>query len=413
MSGDEAQPGVGMRVGPYMVQRALGEGGMGAVYLALSRGGRPVAVKVAHAELARDSAFRERFRAEVEAARRLGGFHTAPVVDADPDAERPWLATAYIPGPTLAGLLAEQGPMDDARLRGLGAALAEALQAIHACGLVHRDLKPGNIIMATDGPRVLDFGIARAVEHSRLTMTGTGIGTPGFLAPEQAEGLEVTGAADVFALGAVLVAAAGGSAFGGGTPMALMYRSVHHDADVSAVPSALRPIVTSCLAKTPAERPTPEQVLEALALPVPLGPVVPPPTVSPALAPHAAPTAPVAAAPMPPPYIPTAVVSPANTKHQEEAELLATDRKNGIVADSRGISLGRDGTTIDLPWPHVTQVLYDQTIRTFGYSLTVTVQTSTGERYACEVRTRQAERLEAWIDALEALLERHLHRQHG
>ncbi|MFI0240569.1 serine/threonine-protein kinase [Streptomyces sp. NPDC016845] len=407
---DGSQPGAGMQVGPYVVERALGEGGMGAVYLARSRGGRPVAVKVAHAELARDAAFRERFRAEVEAARRVGGFHTAPVVDADPAAERPWLATAYIAGPTLAGLLTEQGPMDEARLRGLGAALAEALQAIHGCGLVHRDLKPGNIIMATDGPRVLDFGIARAVEHSRLTTTGTGIGTPGFLAPEQAEGLEVTGAADVFALGAVLVAAAGGSAFGGGTPMALMYRTVHHDADISAVPVALRPVVETCLAKSPAQRPTPEQVLEALATPVPTVTPATAPDVRPPLPPHDAPTTtspgrPVA--PPPPSYSPTAL-SPATPGQREEAAFLATDRKNGIVGDSRGISLGMDGTTIDLPWPFITQVLYDQAIRTFGYGLTVTVATTNGERYACQVKTRQAERLEEWIDALEELLERHL-----
>ncbi|MFD7817320.1 serine/threonine-protein kinase [Streptomyces sp. NPDC059785] len=416
-----------MQVGPYTVERALGEGDMGVVYLARSRGGRPVAVKVAHAELARDPAFRERFRAEVQAARSVGGFHTASVVDADPDAEPPWLATAYIPGPTLAAQLAEQGPMHEARLRGLGAALAEALQAIHACGLVHRDLKPGNIIMAADGPRVLDFGIARAVEDSRLTMTGTGIGTPGFLAPEQAEGLDVTGAADVFALGAVLVAAAGGSAFGGGTPMALMYRSVHHDADVSAVPAALRPVVTACLAKSPAQRPTPEQLLEQLTAPAPVDPAattapatqpatiqssaVPllPPPPPPTTPPHYVPTAVASVPPVVPsplPHLPTAL-SPA-AGHEEEPEFLATDRKNAILADNRGISLGTDGTTVDLPWPSITQVTYDQTIRTFGYTFTVTVRMSGGGHYACQVKTRQAERLEAWIDELEILLERHL-----
>ncbi|MFC8900292.1 RodZ domain-containing protein [Streptomyces cinereoruber] len=250
------------RIGGYAVERELGAGGMGTVYLARSRGGRPVAVKVARPELAADPHFRERFRAEVAAARKVGGFHTAPVVDADPEAPAPWLATAYVPGPTLSGLLAEQGPMDEDRLRMLGAALAEALQAIHACGLVHRDLKPGNIIMAEDGPRVLDFGIARAVESTRLTSTGSAFGTPGFLAPEQARGDAVDGAADVFALGAVLVAAAGGSAFGAGTPMALMYRSVHEPADFSAVPQGLRPVVAACLAKDPADRPTPAKLLD-------------------------------------------------------------------------------------------------------------------------------------------------------
>ncbi|MFD5032508.1 serine/threonine-protein kinase [Streptomyces sp. NPDC058405] len=236
---------------------------MGTVYLARSRGGRLLAVKVARPELAADATFRARFRAEVDAARRVGGFHTAQVVDADPDGEPPWLATAYVPGPTLAHLISAEGPMNEGELRHLGAALAEALQAVHECGLVHRDLKPGNIIMAPDGPRVLDFGIARAVESTRLTMTGHAFGTPGYLAPEQAEGREVTGAADVFALGAVLVAAAGGSAFGEGTPMMLMYRSVHAESDLSTVPVSMRGIVGTCLEKNPARRPTTDQLLDA------------------------------------------------------------------------------------------------------------------------------------------------------
>ncbi|MFI5801802.1 serine/threonine-protein kinase [Streptomyces sp. NPDC051561] len=253
------------RIGGYVVERELGAGGMGTVYLARSRGGRTVAAKVARPELAADPHFRARFRAEVEAARKVGGFHTAPVVDADPDAPAPWLATVYIAGPTLSGLLAGRGPMNEPQLRLLGAALAEALQAIHACGLIHRDLKPGNIIMAEDGPRVLDFGIARAVESTRLTSTGAAFGTPGFLAPEQAQGLEVGPSADVFALGVVLVAAAGGSAFGEGTPMGLMYRSVHEAADLSAVPEGIRPVVAECLAKDPAQRPTLEALLDLLA----------------------------------------------------------------------------------------------------------------------------------------------------
>ncbi|MGO1019830.1 protein kinase domain-containing protein [Streptomyces rubiginosohelvolus] len=238
---------------------------MGTVYLARSRGGRTVAVKVARPELAADPHFRARFRAEVDAARKVGGFHTAQVVDADPDAPAPWLATAYIAGPTLSGLLAERGPMDEAGLRLLGAALAEALEAIHHCGLIHRDLKPGNIIMADDGPRVLDFGIARALESTRLTHTGGAFGTPGFLAPEQAQGHEVDRAADVFALGAVLVAAAGGQVFGEGTPMMLMYRAVHESADLSALPDGLRPVVAACLSKDPAQRPTTKQLLDLLA----------------------------------------------------------------------------------------------------------------------------------------------------
>ncbi|NEC65252.1 serine/threonine-protein kinase [Streptomyces sp. SID9727] len=253
------------RIGGYAVERQLGAGGMGVVYLARSRGGRAVAVKLARSELATDPHFRERFRAEVEAARSVGGFHTAPVVDADPDAPAPWLATAYIPGPTLSALVEADGPMGEARLRQLGAALAEALDAIHRCGLVHRDLKPGNIIMAADGPRVLDFGIARALESTRLTATGMAFGTPGFLAPEQAQGLEVGAPADVFALGAVLVAAAGGSAFGAGTPMGMMYRSVHEAPDLGAVPEGVRGVVAACLAKEPGARPSPEALLDLFA----------------------------------------------------------------------------------------------------------------------------------------------------
>ncbi|WP_406066431.1 serine/threonine protein kinase [Streptomyces sp. NBC_01077] len=289
------------RIGDYAVERELGAGGMGTVYLARSRGGRTVAVKVARPELAADPHFRARFRAEVDAARRVGGFHTAQVVDADPEAAAPWLATAYIAGPTLSGLLAERGPMDEARLRLLGAALAEALQAIHDCGLIHRDLKPGNIIMADDGPRVLDFGIARALESTRLTSTGAAFGTPGFLAPEQAQGLEVGGAADVFALGAVLVAAAGGHPFGEGTPMVLMYRAVHEPPDLSALPEGVRPVVAACLAKDPAQRPTPKRLLDLLAPdnapePAPATAAHPPTQPSPAVPSAPTPTAGSAAA---------------------------------------------------------------------------------------------------------------------
>ncbi|MBL1080885.1 serine/threonine protein kinase [Streptomyces actinomycinicus] len=303
------------RIGGYLVERRLGEGGMGTVYLARTRGGRPVALKVAKAELAADPVFRERFRSEVEAARAVGGFHTAPVVDADVDGETLWLATAYVPGPTLAERLAADGAMDEPQLRSLGAALAEALESIHSCGLVHRDLKPGNIIMAVDGPRVLDFGISRAVESNRLTATGTAFGTPGFLAPEQALGHDVTGAADVFALGAVLVAAAGGSAWGEGTPMGLMYRSVHEPPDLAAVPAALVDVVAACLAKEPADRPTPGVLLDRLTepAPAPAGPDTPPYAATLVDAPPPSP-APTPATPPPAPAIPSpasAILSPA------------------------------------------------------------------------------------------------------
>ncbi|MFC5902013.1 serine/threonine-protein kinase [Streptomyces zhihengii] len=238
---------------------------MGSVYLGRSRAGRAVAIKVIKAEYAADPEFRRRFRREVEAARKVGGFHTAAVVDADPDAPLPWMASAYIEGPTLAQEVARRGPLDEKRLWALAAALAEALRAIHACGLVHRDLKPANIVLADDGPRVLDFGIARATEGTRMTAEHVAVGTLGFLAPEQAQGLDVTGASDVFALGAVLVAAAGGRAFGDGGPHGLLYRAVHEEADVSAVPAALSPVVVACLRKRPELRPTSEQLLDLCA----------------------------------------------------------------------------------------------------------------------------------------------------
>ncbi|MFW6691652.1 serine/threonine-protein kinase [Streptomyces sp. MAR4 CNX-425] len=250
-------------VGGYLIESPLGAGGMGRVYRGRSPGGRVVAVKVARAELAADPGFRARFRGEVEAARRVGGFHTAQVVDADPDADPPWVVTAFVSGRPLDQLVTADGPLSERALPALGAALAEALQAIHACGLVHRDLKPSNIIVGEDGPRVLDFGIARALEETRLTMTGQVIGTPGYQAPEQVTGGRVGPACDLFALGAVLVYAAGGRAFGTGSPMALMYRVAHQDADVSALPEPMRALVARCLHRDPAARPTPAEVLAA------------------------------------------------------------------------------------------------------------------------------------------------------
>jgi serine/threonine protein kinase len=326
------------RIGSYAVVRELGAGGMGMVYLARSRGGRLLAVKVARPELAVDMAFRARFRAEVDAARRVGGFHTAQVVDADPDGEPPWLATAYVPGPTLAHLIAAKKHMAEGELRQLGAALTEALQAVHECGLVHRDLKPGNIIMAPDGPRVVDFGIARAVESTRLTMTGYAFGTPGYLAPEQAEGQEVTGAADVFALGTVLVAAAGGSAFGEGTPMMLMYRSVHAEADLSSVPEGIGGIVGACLEKNPARRPTTEQLLDAFTEVVDAS------------------------------HPPTLVVSPPTEDGPGEARELpsedvgffhAEDDERVVVIDAHGVEIrlvGPNGISIDFPWNEIASI---------------------------------------------------------
>lgn len=257
------------RVGVYDIVGKLGEGGMGHVYKGRSPGGRSVAVKLARPELASDPGFRQRFRAEVAAARRVGGFHTAQVVDADPEATQPWMVTAFIAGRSLDRVLLEDGPFDEPALRSFGAALAEALQAIHACGLVHRDLKPANILMSDDGPRVVDFGIARALQNTRLTDTGTVVGTPGFLAPEQITGGDVGPATDVFALGAVLAHAAGALPFGQAEPMALMYRAVHSEPDLAAVPAELRPLVASCMAKRARYRPSPTQLLAFFAGPQP------------------------------------------------------------------------------------------------------------------------------------------------
>ncbi|WP_051094675.1 MULTISPECIES: serine/threonine-protein kinase [unclassified Streptomyces] len=379
---------------------------MGTVYLARSRGGRPVAVKVARPELATDPHFRARFRAEVVAARRVGGFHTAPVVDADPEAESPWLATAYIPGPTLSALLAAEGPMDEKRLRQLGAALAEALAAIHGCGLVHRDLKPGNIIMAADGPRVLDFGIARAMESTRLTSTGMAFGTPGFLAPEQAMGEGVTGAADVFALGAVLVAAAGGSAFGGGTPMGLMYRAVHEPADLSSVPSGLRPALLACLAKDPAERPGPEALLDLFApIPgtyapvdaVPPSPVdaVPPAPVD-AVPPSLPPTA-LAPPPFPPAYPPAHPAADPAPGPVDDVVFTATDATAAVLIDADGVAFESDVRYFQFGWDRISSVEYGAAPQKY---LWVTVRLHDGTFHQQAVRARRASLLRTWLQDL-------------
>ncbi|MFC4563303.1 protein kinase [Nocardiopsis mangrovi] len=262
--GDPAQ------VGPYQVQGRLGGGGMGQVFLGRSRGGRPVAVKVVRPELADDPAFRRRFAAEVEAARRVGGFYTAQVVDADPDAEQPWLATAYIPGPSLHLAVAEYGPLPAESAAVLGAGLAEGLAAVHDKGLVHRDLKPANVILAEDGPRLIDFGIARAMDATSYTQTHTVLGTAAFMSPEQARADAVGPPSDVFSLGCVLTfAATGHSPFGTGPAHAVAYRVVHEPPDLSGLPASLTDLVTACLAKDPADRPGVDEILRRLAPPRP------------------------------------------------------------------------------------------------------------------------------------------------
>jgi tetratricopeptide (TPR) repeat protein len=251
------------RIGPYRLVEVLGGGGMGRVYLGRSAGGRPVAVKVIRPELAVDGEFRDRFRREVAAARRVNGFYTAIVVDADTEGPVPWLATAHVDAPTLADAVRTDGPLPAPRLRDLAAGLAEGLAAIHAAGLVHRDLKPSNVLLAADGPRIIDFGIAWIAEAPSLTGTGLLIGSPGFMSPEQARsGRGVGPASDVFSLGSLLCyAATGRSPWGAAYVTTLLYRVVHEEPDVANVPEPIRDLVARCLAKDPARRPTAAQIL--------------------------------------------------------------------------------------------------------------------------------------------------------
>ena len=214
---------------------------MGRVFLGVSPGGRPVAVKAIRSELAADPEFRTRFGREVASARRVSGVYTAQVVDADVDGPVAWMATAYVPGPSLAEAVDTHGPLPEASLLALAAGLAESLNAIHAAGVVHRDLKPSNVLLAEDGPRVIDFGISRAVESTMLTQAGLVVGSPGFMSPEQATGYEVGPPSDIFNLGAVLAfAATGEGPFGTGTTAALLYRVVHGTPSLGAVPATVR-----------------------------------------------------------------------------------------------------------------------------------------------------------------------------
>jgi eukaryotic-like serine/threonine-protein kinase len=252
----ELQSGDPQTMGPYRLVGRLGAGGMGQVFLGLSPGGRPVAVKAIRAELAGDPEFRMRFGREVAAARKVSGVFTAMVVDADIDGPVAWLATAYVPGPSLAEAVDSHGPLPEGSVLALAAALAESLTAIHAAGVVHRDLKPSNVLLAEDGPRVIDFGISRAAEATALTRAGLVIGSPGFMSPEQAMGGDVGKPSDIFSLGAVLAfAATGEGPFGAGTTAALLYRVVTGTPDLDRVPATVRPLVERCLAKDPAQRP--------------------------------------------------------------------------------------------------------------------------------------------------------------
>lgn len=290
------------QVAGYQVRARLGAGGMGRVYLALTAGGRPVALKVIRPELGGEPDFRTRFRQEVEAARRVSGLYTAQVLDANPDASPPWLVTAYVPGPSLQQAVSEHGPLplDAAFL--LAAGVAEALEAIHAAGLVHRDLKPSNVLLAPDGPRVIDFGIARAAEATTVTRTGLRVGSPPYMAPEQVQGLPVTPATDVFALGSVVAyAATGRIPFGTGNEQAILYRVLHQEPDLDGCPEALRALIGRCLAKVPPLRPSPGEIIgecrahtagQTLTLAQPWVPAA----VSAGLAPHVSPVQPTVTA---------------------------------------------------------------------------------------------------------------------
>lgn len=255
------------RIGPFEVLGRLGAGGMGLVYLARSASGRRVAIKTVRTELAEDQLFRVRFTREVEAARAVSGFYTAAVVDADPRAAVPWLATAYVPAPSLEEIVNECGPMPAQAVRWLAAGVAEALQSIHGAGLVHRDLKPSNVLVVEDGPRVIDFGIASGVSNTRLTMTNVAVGTPAYMSPEQAkDSRSVTGASDVFSLGSMLVfAATGHPPFHGANPVETVFMLLREGPDLAGLPDELRPLIESCMQMEATGRPNPADLQAQLA----------------------------------------------------------------------------------------------------------------------------------------------------
>jgi uncharacterized membrane protein YgcG len=260
------------RVGPYGLLGRLGAGAMGRVYLGRSTSGRLVAVKTIRVEYAEEPDFRARFAQEVAAARQVSGVFTAAVVAADPDAAVPWLATAYVPAPSLAQLVAACGPLPVPAVRWLAAGCAEALDSIHAAGLVHRDLKPSNVLVSQDGPRVIDFGVARAVERVQLTTAHGSLGTPAYMAPEQARDTRrATAASDVFSLGSTLLYAATGHApYRGETVTDILVQLATDEPDLDGLPAELAGVVGPCLRREPGERPTPAALLAALAPDLPV-----------------------------------------------------------------------------------------------------------------------------------------------
>ncbi|MGD0244983.1 MAG: serine/threonine-protein kinase [Streptosporangiaceae bacterium] len=258
---DSLRPGDPRHIGKYVLSARLGAGGMGEVFFGRSPDGHAVAVKVIHSVLARDEVFRRRFRLEVELGHRVGGRHAAKVIDADPGADRPWMVTDYVAGPSLMQVLAAHPELPPPTVRFLGAGLADALCAIHAAGIIHRDLKPGNVLLTETGPWVIDFGIARAIDASSVTVRR---GTPGFIAPEILTRDDVTSACDVFALGVVLAFAGGVRPFGSGTDEGIDYRVVHHEPELGGLDPLIREVVAECLVKEPSKRPQPAQIAERL-----------------------------------------------------------------------------------------------------------------------------------------------------
>ncbi|MFI6935532.1 endo alpha-1,4 polygalactosaminidase [Streptomyces sp. NPDC050287] len=329
-------PGDPESIGGYAVVDRLGSGGMGVVYLGHSESGRRVAVKVVHAQYAQDEEFRTRFRQEIAAVRRVSGAFTAPVVDADPDAVQPWMATLYVPGRTLSDIVTKDGPMRGRELRTLALGLVEALRDIHRAGVVHRDLKPSNVLMAEDGPRVIDFGISHAVDNEALTVTGRLIGTPPFMSPEQfATPRDVTTASDVFSLGSLLVyAATGNRPFDGSSPYLTGYQVMYETPDLDGVAEPLRSIAERCLDKDPAARPELAELQGMLrGLPDSVAPV--------------APNAPkVQVAPVVP-VVPNAAVAPevvdAAETHLQVSRPPSDPRDPATAAGARGTHRARTG----------------------------------------------------------------------
>jgi serine/threonine protein kinase len=254
------------RIGPYVILGRLGAGAMGQVYLGRSAAGRLVAVKTIKVGLAEEPGFRTRFAQEVAAARRVSGAFTAAVIEADPEADVPWLATTYVPAPSLNRLVQACGPMPVRTVRWLAAGCAEALESIHSVGLVHRDLKPSNVLVAPDGPRVIDFGVARAAERMELTTARGAVGTPAYMAPEQARDTrQASAASDMYSLGATLVfAATGHPPYAGDTVMDVLARLATEPPDLSGLPADLVPLVTDCMQRVPRERPTSSALLSQL-----------------------------------------------------------------------------------------------------------------------------------------------------